>query len=406
MKYSRLIVFSVLMLDVISIWVMIPAFEWMQTLYNLSTWSGKIFGFSLSLEPGTMIALGMSLYAFCAFFSAPILGRLSDRYGRKKPLLFSVAGTCIAYTILVVSQSYWLYLFSRMVNGLTGGNISILQAILADLSKTPEERNKNFGLLWAIFGVGFIIGPLLGTILLKVSTLQSIFIFGAILAALECLAILLYYSETHHPDKKVPVSYNIITPFIHYFSSRNISQYLWSYLVFNTGIFLFQSVMTLAMMQYFGIPGENIWFFLAVQGWLIAFNQSLLYPRFWTKKFTPKKLILSLHVVGIIIFCIMGMIQNFSFFAVLWLAISPLASFLWALYTTEIITHTDKREAGWVNGILSSIGSLTMILGPMIGWFMLSTSIRTFFGTAFFIAVSLIIIGLYFSSKKSQYEVV
>lgn len=78
------------------------------------------------------------------------------------------------------------------------------------------------------------------------------------MAALECLAILLYYSETHHPDKKVPVSYNIITPFIHYFSSRNISQYLWSYLVFNTGIFLFQSVMTLAMMQYFGIPGENI----------------------------------------------------------------------------------------------------------------------------------------------------
>jgi DHA1 family tetracycline resistance protein-like MFS transporter len=119
----------------------------MQTLYSLSTWSGKIFGFSLSLEPGTMIALGMSLYAFCAFFSAPILGRLSDRYGRKKPLLFSVAGTCIAYVILVVSQSYWLYLFSRMVNGLTGGNISILQAILADLSKTPEERNKNFGLL-------------------------------------------------------------------------------------------------------------------------------------------------------------------------------------------------------------------------------------------------------------------
>ena len=92
----------------------------MQILYGLKTWSGNLFGFSVSLEPGTLIALGMSLYALCAFFSAPILGRMSDRYGRKNPLLFSVIGTCVAYCILVATQSYWLYLFSRIVNGLTG----------------------------------------------------------------------------------------------------------------------------------------------------------------------------------------------------------------------------------------------------------------------------------------------
>lgn len=86
----------------------------------------------------------MSLYALCAFFSAPILGRMSDRYGRKNPLLFSVIGTCLSYVILMMTQSYWLYLFSRIINGVTGGNISIIQAILSDLSKTTEERNKNF----------------------------------------------------------------------------------------------------------------------------------------------------------------------------------------------------------------------------------------------------------------------
>jgi len=62
----------------------------------------------------------------------------------------------------------------------------------------------------------------------------------------------------------------------------------------------------------------------------------------------------------------MGFIRDFALFSLLWLAISPLGSFMGALYTTEIITHTDKREAGGVNGILSSIGSLTMILGPML----------------------------------------
>ncbi|MFA6080476.1 MAG: MFS transporter [Candidatus Gracilibacteria bacterium] len=406
MKYSRLIIFSVLILDVISIGIMIPAFEGMQQLYHLTTWNVSIFGLSLLLQPGTLIALGMSLYALCAFFSAPLLGIISDRFGRKRPLLFSVLGTCLAYVILMLTQSYWLYLFSRIVNGLTGGNISIIQAILADLSKTTEERNKNFGLLGAIFGIGFIIGPLLGTVLLKVSTIESIFIFGAILAALESIAIAFYYRETHHPDKGISLSLNIISPFVEYFSSPKISHYLWSYFVFNTGIFLFQSVMTLAMFQYFQVPGENIGFFLAIQGALIAINQSLLYPRFWTKKFSPRTLIIGLHIVGIITFVIMGILHNFTLFALLWLAISPLGSFVGALYTTEVIAHTDRSNAGGVNGILASIGSLTMIIGPMIGGFMLSTSIRTFFGTAIFIALSFIIIGFYFSSKKSKYEMV
>ncbi len=182
--------------------------------------------------------------------------------------------------------------------------------------------------------------------MLKISTIQSIFIFGAVLAAIESLAVFFYYSETHHPDEKVPVSYNIVAPFVRYFSSRRISQYLWSYLVFNTGIFLFQSVMTLAMMQYFGVPGENIGFFLAIQGALIAVNQSWLYPKFWTKKFSPRTLIIALHIAGVIAFSIMGILQNFILFALLWLAISPLGSFMSALYTTEIITHTDRREAG------------------------------------------------------------
>ncbi len=166
------------------------------------------------------------------------------------------------------------------------------------------------------------------------------------MAAIESIAILLYYSETHHPDEQIPVSYNIIAPFIRYFSSPQISQYLWSYLIFNTGIFLFQSVMTLAMMEYFGVPGENIGFFLAIQGGLIALNQSLLYPKFWTKKFSPRTLIVWSHILGLIAFVSMGIARDFILFSILWLAISPLGSFISALYTTEIIAHTDRKEAG------------------------------------------------------------
>lgn len=87
----------------------------------------------------------------------------------------------------------------------------------------------------------------------------------------------------------------------------------------------------------------------------------------------------------------MGLVHNWTIFAILWLGISPLSSLIGAFYTTEIIAHTDKKEAGGVNGILGSIGSITMIVGPLIGGFLLSTEIRTFFGTAFFILISLFI---------------
>lgn len=177
MKSSRLIIFGVLILDIISIGIMIPAFDVMRTFYHLSDWTGNILGQTITLSPGTMISLGIAIYSLCAFFSAPILGRLSDKYGRKKPLILCVIGTCISYLILLVTQNYWWYLASRAFNGLTGGNISIIQAILADISTTTEERNKNFGLLGAIFGIGFIIGPLLGTVFMKLANIEMIFIF-------------------------------------------------------------------------------------------------------------------------------------------------------------------------------------------------------------------------------------
>ena len=110
------------------------------------------------------------------------------------------------------------------------------------------------------------------------------------------------------------------------------------------------------------------------------------------------KTIIVLHIVSIIVFGIMGFLQSWPIFVVLWLGISPLGSLLGAFYTTEVISHIDKKEAGGVNGILGSISSLTTIIGPLIGGFLLSTSIRTFSGTAVFLFVSLII--MLFQTKK------
>jgi MFS family permease len=103
------------------------------------------------------ITFGLSAYSLFAFLSAPVLGQLSDRYGRKPLLLLCVIGTAMSFVVLVLTQNIWLYLISRIINGITGGNISIIQSIMSDISKTSEERMKKFGLMGMLFGLAFII---------------------------------------------------------------------------------------------------------------------------------------------------------------------------------------------------------------------------------------------------------
>ena len=110
---------------------------------------------------GVYVGLLISVYALCQFLSAPTLGLLSDRFGRRPILLISLLGTILGYLFLGFAGSMWMLFLGRIVDGLTGGNISTLYAYVADVTE-PHERGKLFGLLGAAGGVGFIIGPVVG----------------------------------------------------------------------------------------------------------------------------------------------------------------------------------------------------------------------------------------------------
>ena len=112
------------------------------------------------------LTVGLLSLAFAAaqFLASPVLGAWSDRIGRRRVLLLSVLGTGIGYFIFGAAQTLWLLFLARLIDGFTGGNISTAQAYIADVSP-PEDRAKNFGLIGAAFGLGFIIGPALGGIL-------------------------------------------------------------------------------------------------------------------------------------------------------------------------------------------------------------------------------------------------
>ena len=115
---------------------------------------------------GGQVGLLFAAYPMCQLVAGPILGRLSDRYGRRPLLILSQAGTAISFLVLGLSSNFTVMLLARMLDGASGGNILVAQAYVADIT-TPENRSRGLGLIGMAFGLGFVIGPAMGGILLS-----------------------------------------------------------------------------------------------------------------------------------------------------------------------------------------------------------------------------------------------
>jgi DHA1 family tetracycline resistance protein-like MFS transporter len=125
------------------------------------------YGFS-----GAQIGLLYAAYPMCQLVAGPILGRLSDRYGRRPLLVVSQAGTAVSFLILGLSSNFTVMLLARMLDGASGGNILVAQAYVADVTK-PENRSRGLGLIGMAFGLGFVLGPLLAGVLLALPVAEG-----------------------------------------------------------------------------------------------------------------------------------------------------------------------------------------------------------------------------------------
>ncbi len=144
----------------------------------------------------TAVGLGMLFASFSLFqfLATPVMGRLSDRYGRKPLLIFSLLGTAGSLVLFALAHSVPFLFLARILDGITGGNVSVAQAVIADVTE-GEDRDKSFGLIGAAFGFGFLIGPALGGLLSGIAVTLPFFVAAGI-ALVAALITQLFLPET------------------------------------------------------------------------------------------------------------------------------------------------------------------------------------------------------------------
>ncbi|HEX8746637.1 MAG TPA: MFS transporter, partial [Pyrinomonadaceae bacterium] len=186
-----LVIFITVFIDLIGFGIVIPVLPFYV--------EGTRFGAS-----PRMVGLLFASYSIMQLIFSPMLGRLSDKYGRRPILLISLIGTAAGFLMLGLARTLWMLFAGRIIDGISGGNISTAQAYIADVT-TPENRAKGMGMIGAAFGLGFIFGPAIGGILSRWG-MEVPFLFAAGLALAN--ATLLYFTlpETVTKDHPAKVS--------------------------------------------------------------------------------------------------------------------------------------------------------------------------------------------------------
>ena len=348
---KTIILFTVF-LDVLGLGVIIPILPFYVESFHVS---------------GIVVTSLFAVFALFSFFSAPILGAISDRKGRRPVLLVSLASSAVGWIIFAFSNTIFGLFLGRIIDGSAAGNISTAQNYLVDIAKDQKERTKNLGLIGAVFGVSFIVGPLIGGVLSSIS-MKLPFIVVGIMAVLNTILAYFFLPETHHERNTEKLSLNPFSPIMKALKNKNILPLYIAWLFFGIAISLNQSIFALYIAKVFSWTVIASGLLMALIGVIISINQAFAIRKIWLKYFKESFLMVWVFVPFAIGYLVMAMPFRFAF--LLGLVITAFGqSLMRVIMTSQIIGFSKKEEQGENMGILASIMSLSMILGPLLGGF-------------------------------------
>lgn len=357
----------------------------------------------LSLETSTEVRgmwLGVliALMPLAEFFSAPIWGALSDSRGRKKTLQMSLVVGIIGYlTALsgVFFSSIALLLLSRLIVGCAAGNVSIVQAVVADLS-TPEEKAKNFGLYCAVLGFGFTIGPFLGGYLSQWGY-STPFVFATLAIGCNLAFVMTFFKETHHHFFKQPLSWSMgLTHLKKAFRLQGLKMILLCSFLHNFGWSFFFEFIPVYLIDRFQFTSTELGFFYGAAGGFYALSTGLLIRPF-VSRFKSETLFFGGNFsAGLAILLILALPTSYWLWPLLFL-ICYCVAFVTPSSTTIISNGASSQVQGEALGTLTSVNAAALVLSPLFSGALVGAhpTLSIWIGSAIITLAALIVGGTF-----------
>lgn len=304
-------------------------------------------------------------YAFMQFIFAPVLGNLSDQYGRRKILLFSLLGFSVDYIFLSLAPTIgWLFL-GRIIAGITGASFTTATAYIADIS-TDKNRAQNFGMIGAAFGLGFIIGPVLGGVIGQYGA-RLPFVFAAALALLNALYGYFVLPESLSKENRRPFDWKRANPLG---SLMQLKKYpsmgglIGAFFLIYISAHSVQSTWTFINIEKFKWSEAMIGYSLGMVGLLVAIVQGGLI-RFINPKLGNEKSVyvgLTLYALGLILFAFASQTWMMFVFLIPYCLGGIAGPALQSIISGEV----PPNQQGELQGALTSLTSVASIIGPLV----------------------------------------
>jgi DHA1 family tetracycline resistance protein-like MFS transporter len=351
-----------------------------------------------------VVGLLTATYAAAQLIGAPLLGRLSDRYGRRPILMISIAGNMLGFVLLAVAQNLGILFLARALAGLTGGNISVAQAYISDVSE-PKDRGKALGLIGAAFGLGFIIGPAVGGILGTFGFWVPATV-SAVLSGINLLLVFFWLPESLTVERRLKLANTSRPPFtvkamLQTLKRPFVGPLLHTRFFFGLAFAMFQSIFALYAQYRLNLDGRQTGYILAYVGVLSAVTQGFLIGKI-TARFSDTQIILVSTIIMAIGLGAWAFAPNVIALLIVLIPIAVAGGVLNTTINSAMSKAVAPIEIGGILGLAASFESLTRVISPSLGGLMLEK-----LGTAspgIFGAIILIWLATYVARKVLNKE--
>ncbi len=341
----------------------------------------------------------VAFYAVLQFLFAPVIGNLSDRYGRRLVLLVSLGAYAINYLIAGLATVLWVLFLGRILTGITSATYATANALIADVSP-PEERAQNFGLLGMAFGLGFIFGPSIGG-LLGEWDVRAPFFAAAGLAALNTIYGFFVLKETLPEHQRRPFDWKRANPLGMLVQVRRypvLIGLITVMFIYNIGHHVYPSNWNFYTIEKFDWTPMDVGLSMGLVGLLAAINQGWLIRVVIPRWGAPRTAFFGFIAAATAYLGIAFAPNAIALY--LWIVVSAFAGLVGPAVAGIMSNQVPQNEQGELQGINASVGSIGAVIGPLLmtqsfAWFTGDTAPVYFPGIAFLLAAALTIAAVF-----------